>query len=226
MYVAPDSHSVQPTEDTADITLLPFKQGERFTYEVRYNGVTVGRSILEFHGETELGDKKVYYISFSTAIPSLKDAEEIYAYEDSFLPLEVRRTIRKTIGFSDRIVEKYDQANFKVDIKQKSTLRSRSFSIEKDSPIQNAILLTYYYRAKKNFDGGERLKVNLPTVSFEIMFSGEETIDTPLGEYRAYAFTSEPPRFKLWLSADEKRIPLKIQNPGTLGYSLVIKSID
>jgi len=204
----------------------PFKNGERFTYEVRYNEIKVGRSTLTFNGEKDLDGQKVYHITFFTKIPSLKDTEEIYADKKTFLPIEVHRRIKKKIGFSDTRIEKYDQENFRVDISSNSKLRSRTFSIERDSPIHNAILLAYYYRLKEVFDKNEKVRINLPTTEFEVMFKGIEMLKTPLGEYSAYVFTSDPPKFKLWLSADEKRIPLKIENPGTLGYSLVIKSIE
>ena len=138
----------------------------------------------------------------------------------------MHRKVRKKIGFTDNITERYDQEKFRLDIKQKSKLREKSFSIEKDGPIYNAILLTYYYRRLEDFDKGERKKITLPTVEFYVIFSGIETIETSLGEQRAYAFTSDPPNFKFWLSADEKRIPLKITNPTALGYSLEISSID
>jgi hypothetical protein len=205
---------------------LPFENGERFTYEVRYNELKVGEARLSFNGEGELAGKKVYFITLSTTIPSLKDAEDLYADKKTFLPLEVHRVIKKRIGFDDRIIERYDQENFRVDISSKSNLRSRNFTIQKKSPIHNAILLIYSYRAKKDFGNNEKFKVSLPTLDFEVIYSGIEDIDTPLGKYDAYVFTSDPPKFKLWLSADEKKIPLKIKNPGTLGYSLVIKSID
>jgi len=215
-----DSRGVGSSSD------LPFKKGERFTYEVRYKGLKIGRSILTFNGEKDLDGKRVYHITFFTKVPSLRDTEEIYADKKTFLPLEVYRQIKKKIGFSDSVIEKYDQENFRVDISSKSKLRSRSFSIEKDSPIHNAILLTYYYRTKEGFDKNERLKINLPTFEFDVMFKGRETIKTPLGEFSAYMFTSDPPKFKFWLSADERRIPLKIKNPGMRGHSLIIKSID
>jgi len=224
--IVPFGHAIDVSVvDNKDLA-LPFKDGERLTYEVRYSGVKVGRSILTFNGEKDLDGKPAYHITFFTKIPSLKDTEEIYADKDTFLPIEVHRKIKKKIGFSDNVIEKYDQEKFKVDISSKSKLRSRSFSIQRGTPIHNAILLSYYYRVKESFDENEIMKVSLPTMDFEVMFKGKETIKTPLGEYESYAFTSDPPKFKLWLSADKKRIPLKIKNPGTLGYSLILKSFD
>lgn len=226
LNMAPEGNGVEVAYSEEKASQLPFKPGERLEYEVRYKRLKLGESVLTFHGEKELGDNKVYHITFVTRIPAFKDTEELYAEKDTFLPVEVHRTIKKKLGFGDRIREVYDQENFSVDISQKSKLRSKEFSIQKDSPIQNAILLAYHYRTKKDFSASDRFKIALPTADFEVMFDGIEVIDTPLGEYRAYAFTSEPPRFRLWLSADQRKLPLKIENPSTLGYSLLIKSAD
>ena len=108
--VIPNGHSIEILGIGEGGTELPFKKGERLTYEVRYKGAKIGKSILTFHGETKLENKEVYYITFSTRVPSFKDTEDLYADKDTFLPVRVNRNIRKTIGFNDRIVEKYDHA--------------------------------------------------------------------------------------------------------------------
>lgn len=225
--MAPKAHTLEILDSVKDYfsQKTPFNEGERFTYEVSYNALKIGRSVLTFNGEKELNGKKVYHVTFYTKVPSLKDTEEIYADKDTFLPIEVHRKIKKKVGFSDTIIEKYDQQNFKVDISSKSKLRSKTFSIKKDGPIHNAILLAYYYRVNNRFEKEDRLKITLPTAEFDVIFDGTEKIETPIGELDAYVFRSDPPKFELWLSTDGKYIPLKIKNPGTLGYSLVIDSI-
>ena len=99
----------------------------------------------------------------------------------------------KSIHFSDRIIEKYDQENFRVDISSKSKLRSKSFYIEKDSPIHNAILLVYYCRSKDDFKEGDKFKITLPTVDLDVMFSGIETVETELGEFETYVLQATRP---------------------------------
>lgn len=201
-------------------------KGERLGYEVRFGKLKVGNSGLVFHGEEKLGDKSVYHITFSTEIGAFKDVEELYGDKVTFLPVLVQRTLRRFGTFTTKITETYDQENFKVDVQKKSKLRNERFTIEKDAPIHNAILLTYYYRTMPLYDSNERRRINLPTVDFEVMYKGEENLQTPLGELGAHSFTSEPQKFKLWLSKDDKRMPLKIETPNKVGYSLVITAID
>ena len=63
----------------------PFQDGEKFTYEVRYNKVKIGRSTITFNGEKDLDGQKVYHITFFTKIPSLKDTEAV-SYTHLTLP--------------------------------------------------------------------------------------------------------------------------------------------
>ncbi len=205
---------------------LPFRKNEKFVYDVMYKIARIGRSVLTFKGERELNGEKVYYITFDTKVPSMKDSEELYADTETFLPVEVHRKINKTLGFDEKIIEKYDQREHKVTLIQKSSLRDKESSIEKDSEIHNAILLVYYYRMKEGFDKNDKYQITLPTINFEVTYEGIETIETPLGEHKAHAFTSNPEKFKLWLSTDEKRLPLKIGNPSVIGYSLVLRQIE
>ena len=203
-----------------------FKSGEKFTYEVKSKGFKTGTSQLTFQGKEKINGRECYHITFFTRLTAFTDVEEIYGSKDTFLPVEVRRTIKRFGTFATKIIEKYDQEKFRVDVQKKSRFHTEEFSIQKDAPLNNAILLSYYCRAKKDFNQNERYKIILPTIEFDVMFSGKEVIETALGEFEAYVFTSDPPKFKLWLSTDEKRIPLKIINPGKLEYSLEIKSID
>lgn len=203
-----------------------FEQGEGFSYEVRYKGVKVGKSVLTFQGEDSINGKDVYHITFSTRVNAFTDVEELYADKETFLPVEVRRTLKRFGTFTTKIVERYDQKRFAVEIKQKTRFHKKEFSIKKKSPIHNAILVTYFCRTLEAFDKMKDFRVNLPTAEFEVSFHGQELIETPLGKFQTYVFTSRPERFKFWLSADEKRIPLKIENPSGLDYSFNIVSID
>jgi len=204
---------------------LPFLNDKKLVYDVYHGGLKIGKSVLIFHGEKKIDGKDVYHITFSTDLRVFKDVEDIYADKDTLLPYRIVRRISQVGRFSIRIKEEYDQEAFTVKIKKQGKLLAREFTIQKESPIQNAILLTYYYRAKPDINESRRLKVNLPTVDFDIGLKGKEVINTPWGKYSTYVFNSIPPKFSFCLSADEKRIPLKIKSFPPLGYSLVLNSI-
>lgn len=222
--------AVQPValmpSDQGIPTRLLFEPGEELRYQVNYKGLPLGTSVLTFHGEALWQEQKTYHITFTTALPLVKDREDIYAEKETFLPLLVVRSVNKVGAFPEKIEEVYDQKKYSVVVSKKGAILSKRFVIQKESAIHNAILLAYAYRQRPDLEASPAHAVMLPTAHFSVLYKGKEVVKTPLGEFPAHVFTSNPPKFKLWISADEKRIPLKIENPATLGYSLEIKSID
>ena len=203
--------------------------GERLTYSVYLKKMKVGTAILTFYGEKELDGKKANYITFITRLPFvITDKEAIYADQNDFSPLKISRIIHKPASFPTRIEEIYDQKKISIEISKKGMLLSKRLVIQKQAKIHNAILLAYAYRRKLLVEGieiGAGFKVTLPTIDFEVKFLGKETVSTSLGDTKAYVFKSEPPKFELWISANDKVIPLKIKQPGLVGYSLVLDSV-
>lgn len=212
------------SQHEANVADLPFKKGEKLIYDVYSAGIMIGKSVLVFYGEEEYKGQKVFRISFSTELPFFKDYEDIYAEEEAFLPIRIERRIRKIGGFSETIVEEYDQSDFTVNITKKSTFSSDEVTIKKDAPIYNAILLTYYYRANPNIADIGNFKITLPTIDFDITMSGEEIIETPSGKYDVDVFSSKPSKFTFYLSKDKDRVPVKIKSHTALNYSMVLSS--
>jgi len=205
---------------------LPFHKGEELIYDIYYKKLKIGKSVLVFHGEKKIDGKDFYYITFSTKLPGFEDAEDIYADKETFLPFRIFRYIRRAGVFCTRITEEYDQEAFKVKIEKWGRLQvSKRITIEKDVPIQNAILLPYHYRTKPVMAENQEFRISFPTADFDMIFKGKETIKTGLGEHPAYVFTSIPEKFTFWLSVDKKKIPLKIAGYNVAGYALVIRSI-
>jgi len=202
--------------------------GEQLRYDVYFKGVKVGKSVLTFHDETVYEGKDVYHISLDTTLPfpAFSDKEDIYAEKDTFLPLKVSRRIRRTRLLPETIEEIYDQENFSITITKKGRLLSRRSTVKKKGPIHNAIALPYYYRFQPDITQKKILKISLPTADFEVAFKGKENVTTALGIQPAYVFASVPEKFRFYLSADEKRIPLKIESLTALNYSFVLSSAE
>ena len=210
-----------------DVYEPPFLKGERLTYDVYYAGLKTGESVLTFHGERDLDGEAFFYITFSTELPFFKDYEEIYASKSTFLPVMINRRIIKLGGLStEHIEERYDQNNFTVSISKRRNGPENNTVITKDAPIHNAILLPYYYRANPYISEKGVLNILLPTQEFNIKISGEDEIETPLGQYLADVFMSEPSKFTFYLSKDSERLPLKITSHTALNYTLILNSKD
>jgi hypothetical protein len=217
------SRKVQ-SQDTAKEG-LPFVVGEKIIYDVYFKEMRIGHSSLQFNGVKKLKAGNFYEIIFYTEVTGFKDKETIYAYRGSFLPFKVIRDIHKMGLFPLDITEIYNQKKHEVKIKKQGRFLSKEHTISSQAPIYNPILLVYYYRSKEHIKSKKPQFINLATNNFTIVFQGVEKITTPIGQYPAYVFADEQGRFKFWLSADKRRIPLKIESFNSFGYSLEARSV-
>ncbi|MDP1852799.1 MAG: DUF3108 domain-containing protein [Candidatus Omnitrophota bacterium] len=196
--------------------VLPFKAGETITYQIKLNGINIGRATLSYKGRTKLEGKDVYLILFSTDTLNFKDTEIMYADTENFLPLRIERDINNW-GRKMSIIEEYDQANHSVRITQINKKRVRSKELKQDDKIQNVILLTFLYRKLGNFELGRDFPVTLPMAKFIMRFAKQEKLVVPFGVYQAHMAESFPKGHKIWFEVSEKFIPVKISGPFYLG---------
>jgi hypothetical protein len=203
----------------------PFPVGEKLFFDVQYKGMKLGESVLTFHGERRIGEKDLYYITFHTELLAFEDREEIYAYKDTFLPFLISRDIKRMGALPLEILEEYDQDAFRVKIRKKSPFLTERFTIEKKGPIHNAVLLTYFYRTKPRIEDSHRESYFLPKAEFDLVLKEKKEVNTKIGRRTAYIFKGEPSNFKFWLSAGERRLPLKIDGHNILGYTFIIRSV-
>ena len=228
LFFRTNSHAVIPnslsvSKEHAEL-ILPFMPGEELKYNVYSKGLKIGRSILTFHGETVLDGVECYHITFLTKIPFFEDKEEIFADKQTFLPIRVERSIRKAMGIRSKIIEEYDQKEFKVVIKQEGALRTKNQIIQKTGPIYNAILLTYYCRLKPEAANNEPFKIMLPTSEYDVQVSGNDIIKTSKGEYPVTVYSSNPSKFTFYLSTNPNRVPIKIESHTALDYTMILDS--
>lgn len=210
------SRKFQPTQKHDRI-------GEKITYRVRLGRLNLGKAVFKQLPNAELRGRKVNLITFETRLARFTDLERIYSDPESFLPLRVERYV-STWPFPERIIEDYDQEKFVLVIKKFKRNRQEEMVIKKGSVINNAILLPYYVRDIAKLEVGYNLIAALPAQEFIIELVAIEEIDVPAGKFMAYRFESRPKKFEVWISADERRIPVKINGTIGLGYSLVMQA--
>jgi len=196
--------------------------GEKITYDVILGKLSLGKAYFERLADTDKEGRKLNLIVFETRLASFKDKEVIYSDPATFLPAEIYRDINKMLG-SERISEVYDQDKFTLSITKDAAGKVQKTLIKKDGPIQNAVLLPFYVRRIADLRVGSILRANLPKCQFIIKLVRVEGIRVPAGDFQAYYFESQPAQFKIWISADTDRIPLKIQGTGVFGYTMVMR---
>jgi hypothetical protein len=196
--------------------------GEMIVYDVKAGPVPLGRAVFHEVSEAEIQKAPVYFITFETRVTKFYDLEKIYCDRTSFLPLKIERDVRQWPS-RENITEEYDQKNFTLTISKKKGSRKEKTTIQKKGPIHNAILLPYYVRRIPDLDIGWTMEARLPTRDLAVTLVSIEDVRVPAGTFKAYHFESTPKQFEIWITADERRIPVKIVGSGIFGYSMLMR---
>jgi hypothetical protein len=210
---------VDPAPQKAD----PMRKylGEQISYDVRLGMFSVGRAEFRYLRDSELNGVVVHLVQLETKVARFRDTELIYCRQGDLLPVRVERQVNFWPK-EEKLVEVYDQEEFSLKITKQEGDKQTDQVILKQSPIHNAVLLPYYVRTVEDLQIGWEMKVNLPKQSFNVKLVSVEQVKVPAGMFKAYHFESVPKKFEIWVSADEKRIPLKIKGTSAAGYTLLL----
>jgi len=195
---------------------------ETITYDIKMGGVNLGKAVFQHMASAEINGRVLNKASFETDLARFKDTEIIYSDPKTFLPVKIDRDIVNWFN-REKITEDYDQENFRVTITKYKGSKQDKRVIQKDSAIHNAILLPHSVRRVTKLDPGYIFLVNLPNRKLQMKLVSLEDIKTGGGTFKAYHFESIPKQIEIWISADENRIPIKMQGVGAFGYLLVLK---
>lgn len=214
-----ESHEAETEEKNVNVMA---RVGEQISYDVYLGKVKLGRAKYHHMKKMIFEGRPAHLITFETKAMRFRDRETIYCDIDTFLPIVVERKVSQFIK-PEKIKEEYDQKNFILKITKKRFTEEEHI-INSDAPIHNSILLPYVVRNSKDLDIGWSFEVNLPQRKYKIILSAIERVKVPAGEFEAYYFESKPKQIKIWISTDEKRVPLKLEGTGgMLGYKLLMR---
>lgn len=202
-------------------SIQPNYVGEKIIYDVKLGKLSLGKARFNNLANVQLNGRLLNVMTVETKLTRFTDMEKIYSDPQTLLPIRVERDILNWLT-RERITEDYDQDNFTVTIIKNNGAKQKKLVIRKDSHIHNSVLLPYYVRRMPSLDLGKIIIANLPTRRLEIKLVSIENIKVPAGTFKAFHFKSTPKQIEIWISADERRIPLKIQGTGLFGYSMVM----
>jgi len=221
--------TISADKKISNLSALPEKEpeekfavGEEITYDVKLGKLRLGTSKFSRVDNSNHQEKSLYVMLFETNLATFSDKEKIYTDTTTCLPTILERDI-KNLFIKERIIETYDQNNFTLSIVKNQSGKDEFISIKSSEPIQNAILLPQQVRRLADLKPGLKIKANLPNRRYEITLTSIEDVVTPAGTFNAYHFESNPKQIEIWISTDERRIPVKIQSTATFGYFLILK---
>lgn len=202
-------------------TTQPTYVGEKITYDVKIGKVSLGKAQFNNLANVQMDGRLLGVMTMETKLTQFTDKERIYTDLETLLPIKVEREVTKLFN-KEKITEDYDQNNFTVTIIKNNGLKGRKLVIKKTDPIHNALLLPYYVRRIPRLEVGRIIIANLPTRRLEIELDSIQDIKVPAGTFKAYHLKSTPKQIEIWISTDERRIPLKMQGTGLFSYSMVM----
>jgi len=200
---------------------VPYRSyvGEKITYDVKMGKLYLGKAWFTNLENEELNGRLLDVMTMETKLSRFTDTEKIYSDIETLLPVRVERNILKLL-IKEKITEDYDQKNFTVTIVKNKIIGQEKLVIKKDGPIHNAVLLPYYVRNIPGLNVGKVITANLPTRKLVMKLVSIEEVTIPAGTFKAYYFKSTPKQIEIWISTDERKIPLKIQETGLFPYSM------
>lgn len=191
---------------------------ETMTYTIN----PFGKSEYVDHGRTTYRGRIYHLTTFTTDAMGFHDVERIYSDPITRLPARVEREVEGWFG-KETLVERYDQKRLRLTVEKfVRGQKVKKYVFKARGPIYNAITLPFYLRTIADLSIGWSFTVRVPE-KFIVTLSSIERVRVPAGKFMAYHFTSLPDKFEIWISADEKRIPLKIRGKNRFGHTMYLR---
>jgi len=200
---------------------LPFKAGDKISYEVTFNGLKAGSIDFEYKGRKDDLDLVVVTNKINVLnIFQINSTESIYIDVYTCLPRRVERQV-VFFGKQEYIVEEYNQKDGWVNIMQEKDGKVNNKLIPQKPPIHNSHSLFFVYPLALEDKIGSSLDFNLPLEKVNIRVKELRKVATKDGEKEFYVLEVSPKRIILELDK-EKRLPVRLEMPA-LWSKLVIR---
>ncbi|MDP6339124.1 MAG: DUF3108 domain-containing protein [Candidatus Marinimicrobia bacterium] len=216
---------------------VPFKTGESLKYSAEFNLFPVGQAELYVSGIEEINGNETYHVSFSAQTRGL--ASRIFKIRD-----QIDIWMDKEEFFTHRLKKNINEGSYKksVDVHfdyDKSVARTGTKEVKIDFKARDPFSMFYYLRTiplkekeVMSFSSFEGRKI----VHYNLQMTGKEVISSPAGTFACKVvrpFKEKKNLFKnsgdmqIWLSDDEKRLPVKIHIKMKFGsMTLLLKKVS
>jgi hypothetical protein len=150
-------------------------------------------------------------VNLTVTALSVRDAEDVLGELDFSAPVRVERKVR-LMGRDESISEDYAVDKKTVTIaKSVNNGPAKTEAIRSESGLGNVLLLIYFLRNDSTMQEGKVYRICLPTQKFDLFVKGKRKIRVPLGVFDTFYIESKPAKYKIWLSSDANRTPVRIQ---------------
>ncbi|MBN2140446.1 MAG: DUF3108 domain-containing protein [Desulfovibrionaceae bacterium] len=223
----------------------PFAAGEKLSYDIYWTFIHAGRASLEVLADEELKGVPVRHYRarakstpFVDAFYRLRDNIEAYTdlavtrsllYDKDQEEGDYRRKVTLDFDWDRGLVYRYKQGELKM------ALLAPDGALDPLSMLYafRAQPLYVGYEFKSRVTDGKKIEMGVARVV------GREKVETPMGEFDAFLVephleevgtvfrTSPGARLQVWITADERRIPVKVKSKVSIGhFSIEITGIE
>jgi len=230
-----DETDLPPHPDYERLSELPFKPGEKITYNIRWSFIDVGTATLEFNGPIEREGQKVWQIvlraqtnGFADKIFKVRDYNAVWVDEDFTHPVYYVKNQKE--GSTDReVIVTFDWVNNKARYSDRGNARE---PIDIMPGSWDPLAITYAVR-NLNLDAGEHLSIpstdGKKCTMTEIDISGVEQVKVPAGNFDVLVLSpdtkdlggvfkkSDDAGIKIWFTNDERHIPVRMASRVVVG---------
>jgi hypothetical protein len=215
---------------------LPFKPGEKLTYQLSWEFVPVGVAVLEVLPMTTFNSQEVHHFKVTVetnsaidAIYKVRDRIEAYAHADMTRSVLFKKKQREGKHKRDVTVT-FDWENMTAQYTNRGKERE-PVSIKPGT--YDPVSLFYAFRLQ---DLKEHSELHAPLTDGKKLVTGtahilsKESVEVTSGKFDTYVVepdlkeaggvfeNSEGAQLRVWISADERRIPIKVMCRAPVGY--------
>lgn len=234
--------AAQDTLPFPEVHYNPINTGETIEYKVTFGFFTVGKAQIQTSSKVyKVNGRPCYKIDVrgktSGAVDWVASVDDTWgAYMDTltFLPYLGYRNIKEN-KYRKNELTRFDQLNQVVELKvynqkKKEFNEPNIFKIEE--PVRDIVSGYSFLRTLdyKNYQAGDTIALygvfEDELFDFKILYAGEETLKTKLGDVKAFKLVPVMPDNQLfagenaiaiWFSDDANKIPLKIEASMLIG---------
>ncbi len=214
-------------------TQRPFGPGERLKFSVQYGIIHAGTAYLEVTDVKDYEGRPVYtLVARAESNAFFSRFYKVRNYIESYMDQEGRYSrrfyeSRREGGFRKKEEIRFDQA-------RRQAIYPDGTSLPIPPQVQDALSSFYYTRFLPLPVGGSVLfdyHASRKSLPLEVKVLGREQVETPAGKYscvlvepilKAGGIFKKKGRLWIWLTDDERRLPVQMKSKVTIGSVSVV----
>ncbi len=241
-YPSPDpAESDSASVDTLNRP-LPFHDGEKLTFRLRYGFITAGKAVMEVH-KTQFRDSIPVYRFRTSArsasgfdwIYKVRDEVNSYVVPDGFYPLRFEKKLREGNYKADLLTDYLPRDSLArvEETRYHNNMRVRSrkkYEVTVPPYAQDVLSSFYYVRLLSLEPGKSQYLVNhekKKVYNLRVVVHKRETIEVEAGTFRCIVVEpmiegeglfKKKGSLKIWLTDDRLRLPVQMTSKIIVGH--------